>query len=232
LIAIAEGLNPKTLVKEHVGEQLAASWTDKSWRVKYMLAERFVEVSPGVGGIMWMKEVGIWRRLNTTHTTSQLAKAVGQDIVREDLVQAFVQLLGDAEAEVKTAAAGQIPGKYGPVPGLSTATWLGHLSALGFAELIDRDVILARIIPCVQNLSTDQSQHVRAALSKQVSGLAPLLGKAATEEYLLPIFLRLLKDEFSEVRLHLISELEVVNKGECARRRGGIVHMTRLTDMV
>ncbi len=47
LIVIAEGLNPKTLVKEHVGEQLAASWTDKSWRVKYMLAERFVEVSDG-----------------------------------------------------------------------------------------------------------------------------------------------------------------------------------------
>jgi serine/threonine-protein phosphatase 2A regulatory subunit A len=84
----------------------------------------------------------------------------------------------------------------------------------GFAELIDRDVILARIIPCVQTLSTDQSQHVRAALSKQISGLAPLLGMPATEEYLLPIFLRLLKDEFSEVRLHLISELEVVNKGE------------------
>jgi len=163
LIAISEGLNPKTQVKELVGAELAASWSDKSWRVKYMLAERFVE----------------------------LAKAVGQDIVREDLVQAFVQLLGDAEAEVKTAAAGQIP---------------------GFAELIDRDVILARIIPCVQTLSTDQSQHVRAALSKQISGLAPLLGMPATEEYLLPIFLRLLKDEFSEVRLHLISELEVVNK--------------------
>jgi serine/threonine-protein phosphatase 2A regulatory subunit A len=44
----------------------------------------------------------------------ELAKAVGQDIVREDLVQAFVQLLGDAEAEVKTAAAGQIPGSWGP----------------------------------------------------------------------------------------------------------------------
>lgn len=87
---------------------------------------------------------------------------------------------------------------------------------LGFAKLVDREVILARILPCVKDLSTDSSQHVRAAVAMQVSGLAPLLGKDATIETLLPIFLALLKDEFSEVRLNLISKLEQVNEGECA----------------
>jgi hypothetical protein len=80
--------------------------------------------------------------------------------------------------------------------------------------LVDREVILARILPCVKDLSTDQSQHVRAALAQQISGLAPLLGKDATVEHLLPIFLALLKDEFSEVRLNLIGKLEQVNEGE------------------
>jgi serine/threonine-protein phosphatase 2A regulatory subunit A len=68
-------------------------------------------------------------------------------------------------------------------------------------------------MPCVKDLSTDSSQHVRAALAQQVSGLAPLLGKDATTEHLLPLFLQLLKDDFSEVRLNLISKLEMVNTG-------------------
>ena len=40
-----------------------------------------------------------------------LSEAVGQGIVREELVGAFVNLLKDNEAEVRTAGAGQVPGK-------------------------------------------------------------------------------------------------------------------------
>ena len=85
---------------------------------------------------------------------------------------------------------------------------------LGFAKLIDKDTILVRILPCVRDLSQDQSQHVRASLANQISGLAPLLGKDPTIEHLLPLFLHLLKDEFPEVRLNIISKLETVNAGE------------------
>jgi serine/threonine-protein phosphatase 2A regulatory subunit A len=74
-------------------------------------------------------------------------------------------------------------------------------------------VILARIVPCVRDMSQDSSQHVRAALANQISGLAPLLGREATIEHLLPLFLQLLKDEFPEVRLNIISKLETVNSG-------------------
>lgn len=68
-------------------------------------------------------------------------------------------------------------------------------------------------MPCIRDLSTDTSQHVRAALGTQISGLAPLLGKEATIEHLLPLFLQLLKDEFPDVRLNIISKLEQVNAG-------------------
>lgn len=71
--------------------------------------------------------------------------------------------------------------------------------------------MLARLLPCIRDLATDQSQHVRAALGSQISGLAPQLGKDATIEHLLPLFLQLLKDEFPDVRLNIISKLEVVN---------------------
>lgn len=72
-------------------------------------------------------------------------------------------------------------------------------------------MILSQLMPCIRDLSTDASQHVRAALGSQISGLAPLLGKDATIEHLLTLFLQLLKDEFPEVRLNIISKLEVVN---------------------
>lgn len=86
-----------------------------------------------------------------------------------------------------------------------------RLARTGFAKLVSQDIILARLLPCVRDLSTDTSQHVRAALGAQISGLAPLLGKEATIDNLLPLFLQLLKDEFPEVRLNIISKLEQVN---------------------
>lgn len=73
-----------------------------------------------------------------------------------------------------------------------------------------------RIVPCVRDLCQDTSQHVRAALANQISGLAPLLGKDSTIEHLLPLFLHLLKDEFPEVRLNIISKLDQVNAGTSA----------------
>ena len=85
---------------------------------------------------------------------------------------------------------------------------------LGFSKFLDKDIILTRVIPCVRDLSQDTSQHVRAALANQIAGLAPLLGKEATIEHLLPLFLHLLKDEFPEVRLNIISKLETVDGGE------------------
>lgn len=47
----------------------------------------------------------------------------------------------------------------------------------GFCTLIDRDTLLNEIMTSVEDLVSDQSQHVRAALGTQISGLAPILGK-------------------------------------------------------
>jgi serine/threonine-protein phosphatase 2A regulatory subunit A len=48
---------------------------------------------------------------------------------------------------------------------------------LGFANLVDSAVVLRDILPCVKELVTDGSQHVRAAIALQISGLSPVLGK-------------------------------------------------------
>lgn len=83
LIAIASSLPDKAICKQQLGPTMKAMVSDKSWRVRYMIADHFV----------------------------QLAEGAGQDVIREELVGAFVHLLKDNEAEVRTAAAGQIPGQ-------------------------------------------------------------------------------------------------------------------------
>ena len=93
-----------------------------------------------------------------------------------DMVPAFVKLLKDTEAEVRTAIAGQIPGKTLSILLMKKETY----DILGFCSLIDRDTLLNEIMTSVEDLVSDQSQHVRAALGTQISGLAPILGK---EEY-------------------------------------------------
>jgi serine/threonine-protein phosphatase 2A regulatory subunit A len=191
MIAIAEALQDEEC-KNYLGGTMKSLVSDRSWRVRYMVGDHFVK----------------------------LAKAAGQDIVREELVTAYVALLKDNEAEVRTAAAGQIPGEFSQFLVVALGqpgSFPFHSRSSGFAELVDREVILARLMPCIRDLSTDSSQHVRAALGSQISGLAPQLGKDATIEHLLPLFLQLLKDEFPEVRLNIISKLEVVNGGELFR---------------
>lgn len=51
-----------------------------------------------------------------------------------------------------------------------------------------------------------------ASLAGDVMGLAPLLGKTKTLENLLDLFLKLLRDEFYEVRLSVISKLNGINQ--------------------
>ncbi len=79
--------------------------------------------------------------------------------------------------------------------------------------MLDRSIILNDVLPTIKDIIHDNSQHVRASLATHISGLAPLLGKENTIEVLLPLFLSLLKDEASEVRLNIISKLDKVNEG-------------------
>ena len=51
------------------------------------------------------------------------------------------------------------------------------LTDLGFCTLLDRETLLNEIMTSVEDLVSDTSQHVRAALGTQISGLAPILGK-------------------------------------------------------
>jgi serine/threonine-protein phosphatase 2A regulatory subunit A len=166
-VAIAT-LLPKTEEKEqYVIPTLKNACEDKSWRVRYMVADKFTE----------------------------LQKALGPDITKNELVTVFQALLKDNEAEVRAMAAQKIK---------------------DFAELLPagsrETVIMNNILPCVKDLVSDTNQHVKTALASVIMGLAPIVGKDTTIEHLLPLFLAQLKDDCPEVRLNIISNLESVNK--------------------
>ena len=93
-------------------------------------------------------------------------------MVNRDLVPAFVKLLKDTEAEVRSAVAGQIPGTS-----IRCTRTMLLVMLLGFCSLLDRETLLQEVMPSIEELVTDSSQHVRAALGTQISGLAPILGK-------------------------------------------------------
>lgn len=88
LISIAEEI-PKEQHSSHgvLLTALRSLFEDKSWRVRYMVADRY----------------------------EKIARAMDDEVVTRDLVPAFVKLLKDSEAEVRTAIAGQIPGFCGLV---------------------------------------------------------------------------------------------------------------------
>jgi serine/threonine-protein phosphatase 2A regulatory subunit A len=81
-----------------------------------------------------------------------------------------------------------------------------------FCKILDSQSILTKIVPLLKDLSTDTFTYVRAALAENLLSICPIIEKAATNEHILPIFLNLLHDENSEVRLNLFKRLQELNQ--------------------
>ncbi|AQL02361.1 Serine/threonine-protein phosphatase 2A 65 kDa regulatory subunit A beta isoform [Zea mays] len=136
------------------------------------------------------------------------------DQLKTELRTIYGQLCQDDMPMVRRAAASNL-GKF------AATVEQNHLKTEIMSIFDDLTQDVAGIISCslsflfeitVCELSSDSSQHVRSALASVIMGMAPVLGKDATMEQLLPIFLSLLKDEFPDVRLNIISKLDQVNQ--------------------
>jgi serine/threonine-protein phosphatase 2A regulatory subunit A len=136
--------------------------SDDCWRVRYMAADKFRELCDAVSSVPDSMSV---------------------------LIDCYVSMLQDTEAEVRTAAASRVS---------------------EVSRLFESNIIVSRIIPAVISLASDPSQFARSALATNVMGLCSLLEPAQASELLVPLFLKLLKDEFPEVRLNIISKLDAV----------------------
>lgn len=74
-----------------------------------MVASKFVEVNIPASQYTQVKITVFF--LSNYRNGLQVCDAIGEDTVRAELVSTFVDLLKDSEGEVRTAAAGEVPGK-------------------------------------------------------------------------------------------------------------------------
>jgi len=132
---------------------------DRSWRVRYTMAERvqqLLDVFP--------------------------AQAVAT------VVPLYLKLLSDQEVEVRMIAAARI----------------GAVAAVNPTK-----EFLETLVPQLEKLTNPRqhSEHVRASLAASALGLTAIFGVKLTVDYLINIFLHLIRDESPEVRLKVIGTL-------------------------
>jgi serine/threonine-protein phosphatase 2A regulatory subunit A len=170
LIAIAEAV-PKEQQSSHgvLLTALRSLFEDKSWRVRYMVADRF----------------------------EKIAKAVDEEVVNRDLVPAFVKLLKDTEAEVRSAIAGQIPGfcalleretlLHEVMPSIEelVSDQSQHVRAAlgtqisGLAPILGKDETISHLLPMFLQMLKDEFPDVRLNIISKLesvnNGMSQLL---------------------------------------------------------
>ncbi|KAI9796793.1 MAG: Polyamine N-acetyltransferase 1 [Candelina submexicana] len=201
LIAIAEVV-PKEQQTSHgvLLTSLRSLFEDKSWRVRYMVADRF----------------------------EKIAKAVDEEVVTRDLVPAFVKLLKDSEAEVRTAIAGQIPGFCGlldretllneimtSVEDLVQDTSQHVRAALGtqisgLAPILGKEETIAHLLPMFLQMLKDEFPDVRLHIISKLELVNKVIGIELLSQSLLPAIVQLAEDKQWRVRLAIIEYIPLL----------------------
>uniref|UniRef100_A0A060TI29 ARAD1D35772p n=1 Tax=Blastobotrys adeninivorans TaxID=409370 RepID=A0A060TI29_BLAAD len=227
LIAIADSLR-KASVTKYNSELISfttALFNDKSWRVRYMAADRF----------------------------DRVAKALDSAELRERFVPAFVKLTKDNEAEVRTAIAKQVPGFAALIPqadivneliptveALSSdasqhvrAALASEISQL--APLLGKDQTIEHLLPTFLTMLKDDFPDVRLNIISKLQVVNEVIGIDLLSKSLLPAISELAKDKQWRVRLAIIEYIPLLAQQlgvEFFDRELGPLCMTWLWDSV
>ncbi|OCT45907.1 Protein phosphatase PP2A regulatory subunit A [Cladophialophora carrionii] len=203
LISIAEVI-PKEQQPSHgvLLTALRSLFEDKSWRVRYMVAEKF----------------------------EKIAKAVNEEVVTRDLVPAFVKLLKDSEAEVRTAIASQIPGFCGLLdretllneimtsiedlvsdPNQHVRAALGTQLS-GLAPILGKEETISHLLPMFLQMLKDEFPDVRLHIISKLELVNNVIGIDLLSQSLLPAIVQLAEDKQWRVRLAIIEYIPLLAK--------------------
>lgn len=185
---------------------LRQSWQDKSWRVRYMVADKFVP----------------------------LQEALGQDIAKVDLIPAFVKLLKDQEAEVRTAAAHGVPdfcaNLSDDVREDTTLTLVlpcvrdlsvdanQHVRAalaskiMCLAPVLGKENTIKELLPLFLTLLKDEFPEVRLNIISRLEAVNKVIGIDLLSQSLLPAIVELAEDRQWRVRLAIIEYIPLLAK--------------------
>lgn len=174
---------------------------DKSWRVRYMVADKFADIVTAVGS-------------NEKNENSFSVLAEG-----------FSKLLSDPEAEVRTAAAfklGEVAKAFGPSK--STNQLLGSIkvlardscqytrAALGsvvasISSVVRKQDVLDHLLPVFLQLLKDMDPEVRLNLISKIDAINDVIGVELMSQSLVPAIRNLAQDNNWRVRLSIIEHI-------------------------
>eukprot|EP00850_Spirogloea_muscicola_P022421 SM000293S10922 [mRNA] locus=s293:9990:14172:- [translate_table: standard] len=181
---------------------------DKSWRVRYMVANQLYE----------------------------LCETVGPDVARTELVPAYVRLLRDTEAEVRIAAAGKVTKFCSIVSSqqaiqtilpcvkqLSTDTSQHVRAALasvimGMAPLLGKEATIEQLLPIFLALLKDEFPDVRLNIISKLDQVNQVIGIDLLSQSLLPAIVELAEDR--HWRVYSIREAAANNLKRLAEEFG------------
>lgn len=203
LISILEVI-PKEQQPSHgvLLKALRDLFEDKSWRVRYMVAEKF----------------------------ERIAKAVNEDVIPRDLVPTFVKMLKDSEAEVRTAIASQIPGFCSLLeretlldqimtsiedlvsdPSQHVRAALGTQLS-GLAPILGKEETIAHLLPMFLQMLKDEFPDVRLHIISKLELVNNVIGIDLLSQSLLPAIVQLAEDKQWRVRLAIIEYIPLLAK--------------------
>uniref|UniRef100_A0A8C9W4U4 Protein phosphatase 2 scaffold subunit Abeta n=1 Tax=Scleropages formosus TaxID=113540 RepID=A0A8C9W4U4_SCLFO len=197
-------LLPQPDVEALVMPTLRQATEDKSWRVRYMVADKF----------------------------SELQKAVGPEITKADLVPAFQNLLKDCEAEVRAAAANKVKEFCENLPEdsreniimshilscvkeLVTDTNQHVKSALasvimGLSTILGKDNTIEHLLPLFLAQLKDECPEVRLNIISNLDCVNEVIGIRQLSQSLLPAIVELAEDAKWRVRLAIIEYMPLL----------------------
>ncbi|XP_078093139.1 uncharacterized protein LOC144508703 [Mustelus asterias] len=202
-VSIAELLKREE-VEKLVMPTLRQAVEDKSWRVRYMVADKFTE----------------------------LQKAIGPEITKKDLVPAFQNLMKDCEAEVRASAASKVKELCENLPPdgrqqiiltnilpsvkdlVSDAN--EHVKSalasviMGLSPMLGKDHTVEHLLPLFLAQLKDECPEVRLNIISNLDCVNEVIGIRQLSQSLLPAIVELAEDAKWRVRLAIIEYMPLL----------------------
>ncbi|XP_044732294.1 serine/threonine-protein phosphatase 2A 65 kDa regulatory subunit A alpha isoform isoform X2 [Chrysoperla carnea] len=209
LLAVDACVSIATLLEQEDVEQLVMPTlrqcaTDQSWRVRYVVADKFTD----------------------------LQRAVGPEITRTDLVPAFQKLLKDTEAEVRAAAAHKVKdfcqnldkAHQENIIMTSVLPYVKDLVAdpnqhvksalasviMGLSPILGRHNTIEHLLPLFLSQLKDECPEVRLNIISNLDCVNEVIGIQQLSQSLLPAIVELAEDSKWRVRFAIIEYMPLL----------------------
>ena len=188
------GLMTAPADKEALFNVLRKLAADKSWRVRYLVSDRLVNMAPPDMLPLFtrlLRDGEAEVRTAAAFQIAEVARRVGADRTTRELLPDVRELVHDANQHVRTAVAS---------------------SMMPLAPIIGRAETTSSLLPMVLTLLKDDAPDVRLAVISHLDPVAQVIGLERLANDLLPAIVELAEDRNWRVRLATIEHMALLAK--------------------